>query len=201
MQNKHLDTGADSEVYRNGDQVIKIYNKLFESMIEGSTSDDCLAIIKQYEAETLKAKEIIESAWLESPHKIITLNTVNYQVNVKVVPQGVARMEDGMVISEGQKFLPMNNLKKIFERGPYDIMPELDELLIYDSIRRQRTYVRQMIAFATQMIGEEIDTKFTITNRNIKPVINQDLKKLDLLVTDLGVDLATDYNVLKEYRI
>ena len=196
-----LDAGNDSAVYKSnlGDYVIKIYSNLRLHPRKCFDIEECLEMVQRYNSDTLKAKEVIDSQWnnFSDNMKNIALNGKDYEVIMTVVPQGETRIIGGEIVSVGQEYIPGLNLKQIFEHNK-----KIDGFGdFYNAPNEQTAKMLQIIASAAKLLRNivEVQTEstiqigFEIDNKNVKPIIDESKRTLNLIVTDLSGSIAMDY--------
>jgi hypothetical protein len=199
-----LNTGNDSAVYKSnlGNYVIKIYSNLRLTPKKCFDIEECHEMIERYNSDTLEAKKIIDTQWnnFHNNTKNITLLGKNYEVNITIAPQGETKIIGGEVLSVGQEYFEGLNLKQIFERSKK--ISGFEDF--YNALNEQTTRICQIIESATKLINNTIEaptgtlfeTKFgKIDNTNIKPIINESERTLNLIITDLSTSIAMDYAV------
>jgi len=204
---KYFGTGLDSAVYllKNENHIMKIYSKLMSKLGPDSSLNECLDIIQLYASDTLKAQKIVESRWSKAPEHIrkTNFNGNIYDIKATILPQGEAQIRkeyspftshidtlvpEDYVVSVGQKYISapnlLNHFENVYARFSYEFLNERDTTLC------------SAVDYLNQLITETVEVPFRIVPENVKIIIDEPAKKIDLIVTDLARSIINDYAIL-----
>lgn len=204
---KSLGTGLDSTVYllKNENHVMKIYSKLMSKLGPDSSLNECLDIVQLYASDTLKAQKIVESRWGKAPEHIrkINFNKNFYDIKVAILPHGAAQIRkeyspftlhtdtlvpEDYVVSVGQKYISAPNLLNYFEN--------VYALFSYEFLNERDKTLCSAVDYLNQLVKETVEVPFRIVPENVKLVIDEPAKKIDLVITDLARSIINDYAIL-----
>lgn len=187
-----LDSGADSHVYKynSEDSVIKVYKNLRTQRIKSMNKGICLELVRAYNADTLLAKETIDSNWKDIPEeqRTIVLSNKPYKINIEILPQGEPMLAEE-VVAIGQKYVPEPNLKTVLEH--YTKIPGFEDF--YDAPNDNTTTIRRTLAEAAKIIETKTNMLFQIENTNVKPILDETKMELNLIITDLAARISRTY--------
>jgi hypothetical protein len=215
-----LGEGLDSAVFLLKDKncVMKIYDRLKNSFLkQEATLNDCLDAVQLYNADTLKAKKVLESEWDKLPEdvrKTVFRKNV-YGITITILLQGEAQIRKEFmpsslpeqwnfehidyVVSEGQTYISTLGLDSYIESfggSSLDDKPLNADFSSYELLDACTKDLKTAIFYLEQVIRNNVGVPFRVVHQNIKPVIDVQAKKIDLIVTDLAKCIVQDYHMV-----
>jgi hypothetical protein len=132
----------------------------------------------------------------KSPKEIrkFNFNRKQYDLSITILPQGDVMLLDNCVVSHGQKYLPGDTYSHFLMNRKH---PEL----LYKIIDNKDDELLESLIYASNIVRNSTGINFSFSSVNIKPVLNESKRKLDLIITDLASSLVRSYNFNKEIII